>query len=182
MSPRLAVAIIGDGDTAPGATAHALAESLGTLLVDAGFRVVTGGLGGVMEAACRGARQAQAYQPGDTIGILPGHDNSAANAFVDIAIATGLGHARNLVVAHADAVVAVGGGAGTLSELAMAWIWKRLIVALRIDGWSGKLAGTRIDQRRRLPGIDDDCVFAADSADQAVTLVRTRLPQYLAAR
>jgi uncharacterized protein (TIGR00725 family) len=79
--------------------------------------VVTGGLGGVMEAACRGAREAG----GRTIGILPGTERSAANAFVDVAIPTGMGEARNaLVVRSADALIAIGGAYGTLSEIALA--------------------------------------------------------------
>ena len=178
MARRASIAVIGDGDAAPGSTAYQLAESLGEKLVDDGFRVVTGGLGGIMEAACRGARRSRAYQPGDTVGILPGHDGAAANPAVDVAIATGLGHGRNLVVAHADAVVAIGGGAGTLSELAMAWIFGRLIVAFRVAGWSGKLAGTRIDQRARFAGIVDDQVFGADTAEDAVAILLTRLPEY----
>jgi uncharacterized protein (TIGR00725 family) len=80
-------------------------------------RLVCGGLGGVMEAACRGAKGAG----GTTIGILPGSERAAANAFVDVAVPTGLGEARNaLVVRAADAVIAVGGGYGTLSEIALA--------------------------------------------------------------
>ena len=79
--------------------------------------VVSGGLGGAMEAACRGAREAG----GTTLGILPGHDRSDANAHVEIAVATGLGEARNaLVVRAADVLIAVGGGYGTLSEVALA--------------------------------------------------------------
>jgi uncharacterized protein (TIGR00725 family) len=79
--------------------------------------LVCGGLGGAMEAACRGASEAG----GVTVGILPGDDRSAANRFVEVAIPTGLGEARNaLVVRSADALVAVGGGYGTLSEIAFA--------------------------------------------------------------
>jgi uncharacterized protein (TIGR00725 family) len=79
--------------------------------------LVTGGLGGVMEAACKGARGAG----GTTVGILPGTDRSAANPFVDVAIPTGLGEARNaLVVRAADALIAIGGAYGTLSEIAFA--------------------------------------------------------------
>ena len=79
--------------------------------------MVCGGLGGVMEAACRGAKEADAT----TVGILPGTDRSAANRFVDVAIPTGLGEARNaLVVRAADAVIAIGGAYGTLSEIALA--------------------------------------------------------------
>jgi uncharacterized protein (TIGR00725 family) len=146
---RHAIAVIGDGDTAPGALGCRLAEETGQRLVDAGFRVVTGGLGGVMEAACRGARSSPSHVPDSIVGILPGHDASDANPYVDVAVPTGLGHTRNLLVAHADAVVAVGGGAGTLSEMAMAWVFGRLIVAFRIDGWSGKLADTRASTSAR---------------------------------
>jgi uncharacterized protein (TIGR00725 family) len=79
--------------------------------------VVCGGLGGVMEAACRGARS----EGGAAVGILPGLDRGAANRHVSIAIATGLGEARNaLVVRAADALIAVGGAYGTLSEIALA--------------------------------------------------------------
>jgi uncharacterized protein (TIGR00725 family) len=183
MSQRRAtIAVIGDGDAALGSAAWSRAESLGQLLVDADFRVVTGGLGGVMEATCRGARSSKAYRPGDIIGVLPGHDAVDANAYVDVVIPTGLGHGRNLIVAQAEAVVAIGGGAGTLSELAMAWIFGRLIVAYRVDGWSGRLAGTRIDQRVRFAGIADDQLFGVDTAEEVVALLRARLPAYLAAR
>ncbi len=94
-----------------------LAYAVGGALARAGAVVVCGGLGGVMEAACRGAKDAG----GTTVGLLPGPDRSAANAYVDIAVPTGLGEARNaLVVRAADAVVAVGGGWGTMSEIALA--------------------------------------------------------------
>jgi uncharacterized protein (TIGR00725 family) len=83
-----------------------------------------------MEAACRGAKEAR----GTTVGILPGTDRNAANAFVDIAIPTGLGEARNaLVVRAADALVAVGGGYGTLSEIALALKAGKRVVGL--DTW-----------------------------------------------
>jgi uncharacterized protein (TIGR00725 family) len=92
--------------------------------------VVCGGLGGVMEAACRGAKEAG----GLTVGILPGTDRAAANAFVDVAIPSGLGEARNaLVVRAADALIAVGGGYGTLSEIALALKAGKPVVGL--DSW-----------------------------------------------
>jgi hypothetical protein len=90
---------------------------VGRLVAERGAVVVCGGLGGTMEAACRGAKQAG----GTTVGILPGLDRSQANPFVDVALPTGLGEARNvLVVRAADAVIAIGGGYGTLSEIALA--------------------------------------------------------------
>jgi uncharacterized protein (TIGR00725 family) len=113
--------------------------------------------------------------------VLPGHDAGDANPFVDVAVPTGLGHARNQIVAHGDAVLAVGGGAGTLSELALAWIFRRLIVALRTQGWSGRLAGAPVDGRVRFGSIPDDQVFGAASAEEAVAILQARLPAYLAA-
>lgn len=100
---------------------------MGRELGSRGAVLVCGGLGGVMEAACRGAKEAG----GTTIGILPGSDRSAANAHVDFAIPTGLGEARNaLVVRAADALVAVGGGYGTLSEIAFALKAGKRVVGL----------------------------------------------------
>jgi uncharacterized protein (TIGR00725 family) len=92
-----------------------------------GAVLVCGGLGGVMEAACRGAKEAGAT----TVGILPGTDRAAANPFVDVAVPTGLGEGRNaLVVRAADALVAVGGGYGTLSEIALALKAGKRVVGL----------------------------------------------------
>ncbi len=176
------VAVIGDGTASQGSGAWRLAETLGERLVDAGYRVLTGGLGGVMEAASRGATRSAAYAPGVVIGILPGDDPAAANAHVDVSIATGLGHLRNVLIARADAVVAIGGGAGTLSEMALAWMERRLLLAYRVEGWSGRLAGTRVDDRPRFSSIPDDQVFGVDTAEEAVAVLRQRLPQYAAAR
>jgi uncharacterized protein (TIGR00725 family) len=107
---------------------------VGRELGSRGVVVVTGGLGGVMEAACRGAREVG----GTTIGILPGTDRSAANPYVDAAIPTGLGEARNaLVVRTADALIAIGGAYGTLSEIAFALKAGKRVVGLgtwAIDG------------------------------------------------
>jgi hypothetical protein len=103
------------------------AEEVGAGLAALGAVVVTGGLGGVMEAACRGARSRR----GRTLGILPGDDRDAANGWVEIAVATGLGELRNgLVVRASDALVAVGGSHGTLSEVALALKLGRPVVGL----------------------------------------------------
>lgn len=112
---RIHIAVVGAGE----ATVEevAAAERIGAALATGGAVVVCGGLGGVMAAACRGAKSVA----GTTVGILPGRSRSDANDWVDIAIATGLGEARNaIVVRDADAVVAVGGAYGTLSEIALA--------------------------------------------------------------
>lgn len=175
---RPLVAVVGDAVVASGSEKDRLAEDIGRLLVDAECRVLTGGLGGVMEAALRGARASHRYSEGDTVAVLPGHDPREANQFADIVIASGLDHVRNSVVAHADAVIAVGGGAGTMSEICMAWIYRRLVVALRVDGWSGQIADQPVDRRRRYPELPDDRVYGAGDADEAVRLVREMLARY----
>jgi uncharacterized protein (TIGR00725 family) len=125
MSRTPYVAVVGPGEASPDEL-HA-AEEIGAGLAAAGAVVVTGGLGGVMEAACRGARSRR----GRTVGILPGEDRDAANGWVDVAIATGLGELRNGIVVRAvDALVAVGGGHGTLSEVALALKLGRPVVGL----------------------------------------------------
>ncbi len=183
VTPRAPlIAVVGDGTVTPGSVPWLLAEALGEALVQAGYRLLTGGLGGIMEAASAGACRAPAHVPGSVIGLLPGDDPGDANAHVDVAIPTGLGHLRNALVARADAVVAIGGGAGTLSEMALAWIHGRLVLAYRVEGWSGRLAGTRIDERRRFASIPDDQVFGVSGAEEAVAVLRERLPVYERAR
>ncbi len=96
---------------------YALAERVGRELALRGATVVCGGLGGIMEAACKGAKSAK----GQTIGILPGTSRRDANPYVDIPIVTGLGEARNVIVVRSGrAVIAIGGEYGTLSEIAFA--------------------------------------------------------------
>lgn len=110
----------------------ALAQEVGQRLAQAGAVVLTGGRGGVMEAACRGARQAG----GLTIGILPGNDAREANPWVQLPIVTGLGEARNAVLMRtAQAVIAVGGEYGTLSEIAFALKFGKPVVGLY--SWQG---------------------------------------------
>jgi len=128
------VAVVGPSRGEPGALE--VAEAVGRALAERGAVVVCGGLGGAMEAVCRGAKRAG----GTTVGILPGTDRRAANAFVDVAIATGLGEARNAVVVRtADAVIAVAGAYGTLSEIALALAAGKKVVGL--DTWTLATAG-----------------------------------------
>jgi uncharacterized protein (TIGR00725 family) len=126
------VAVIGSG-----AEHEGRAEEVGRLLAERGCTVVTGGLGEVMAAAARGAKAAG----GTTIGVLPGESRAAASPWIDHAVATGTGHARNLaVVASGDAVIAVGGKWGTLAEIGYAHVLGRPVVILE-PGWD--LEGTR---------------------------------------
>ncbi|PAU84242.1 TIGR00725 family protein [Halorubrum salipaludis] len=126
------VSVIG-GSSVPPETA-AVAEELGKRLADRGHTVVCGGLGGVMEAVCRGAASAG----GETIGILPTDRRADANPHVTVPIATGMGHARNaLVVMNGDAAVAIDGGPGTLSEIGMALAHGRAVAGLDTHAVSG---------------------------------------------
>ncbi len=175
---RTCIAVIGDAGARPGSERYELAEALGLGIVDAGHRMVTGGLGGVMEAACKGARSSPSWTDGTTVGLLPGCDPADANPYVDIAIPTGLDHGRNQVVAQSDAVIAVGGGAGTLSEIAFAWVHRRLIIAMRCGGWSERLADERVDDRVRYPALPEDRAFGASSADEALALLGRYLGHY----
>ena len=143
------VAVVGDGDPR-GPDGHRIlewAEEVGQLLARGGAVVVTGGLGGVMRAASQGAVAAG----GETIGILPGADPSEANEYVRVPIATGLGVARNLVVVTAaDAVVAVGGRHGTLSEIGLALRMGRQVVTLaswRLES-DHRMGGPRVHRAR----------------------------------
>lgn len=120
--------VIGAGD--PDHRLEAFAEEVGALLGERGAILICGGLGGVMESACRGAKRVG----GVTVGILPGSDRSGANPHLDVAIATGLGEARNaLVVRASDGLIAIGGGFGTLSEIGLALRIGRPVVGL--DTW-----------------------------------------------
>jgi uncharacterized protein (TIGR00725 family) len=146
------VAVVGSGDPA---TPHAdAADLVGRGLAGRGAIVVTGGLGGVMEAASRGAREAG----GTTVGILPGADRSAANPYVQVAIPTGLGEARNALVARAaDALIAIGGSWGTLSEIALAVRGGKRVVGLR--SWEV-----------RNPDLPSEGILAASGPAEAVEL------------
>ncbi|MBI2176968.1 MAG: TIGR00725 family protein [Candidatus Tectomicrobia bacterium] len=115
------------GDSAPSAETAALAEEVGRLLAREGAVLVCGGLGGVMEAAARGAKSAG----GLTIGILPGYDPASANPHIDLPVCTGMGHARNAVIAAtAGALIALEGSYGTLSEIALGLKLGRRVVGL----------------------------------------------------
>ena len=126
------VSVIG-GSSVPPETA-AVAEELGERLANRGHAVVCGGLGGVMEAVCRGAASAG----GETIGILPTDRRADANPHVTVPIATGLGHARNaLVVLNGDAAIAIDGSHGTLSEIGLALAHGRAVAGIdthEVDG------------------------------------------------
>jgi hypothetical protein len=139
----LQAAVIGDANPPP-EVAQA-AEQLGRRLARLGITVITGGLGGVMEAVSRGARQAG----GLVVGIVPSSRLEEANPWCTVVLPTGLGHARNVLTALAgDLVIALGGGAGTLSEICFAWIHGRPILLWEgSGGWTDRLEGAPLDSR-----------------------------------
>lgn len=157
---RVHVAVSGGGDA--GDAACRLAEEVGRELARRGAVVVTGGLGGAMAAACRGAKA----EDGTTVGILPSGDRSDANRWVDVVVPTGLGEGRNaLLVRAADALIAVAGEFGTLSEIALALKLGRPVVGL--GTW----------QLARDGQLVDAIVVAAtpsEAAERAVTLATER--------
>jgi uncharacterized protein (TIGR00725 family) len=157
---KLLISVIGASEASPEETA--LAEEVGRRLAEKGATIVCGGLTGVMEAACRGAAAAN----GLTIGILPGEDPTKANPYVKVPIVTGLGYARNAIVARTGrAVIAIGGAYGTLSEIAFACQSGIPVVGLKT--W----AFTR-------DGVADESVVRvdspADAVDAALSLAQAR--------
>lgn len=179
------IAVIGDRHCTADESKAEIAYELGKALVDNGYRVLTGGMGGkdkddgIMEFAMKGARESVKYTEGDTIAIIPGFSPEQASRYADIVIPTGLDVYRNCITANADAVIAIGGGAGTLCEMAFAWSLGRLIIAFdNIQGWSSQLAGKPIDHRKRYPKIPDDCVYSADSVSKAIELLNGKINLY----
>jgi uncharacterized protein (TIGR00725 family) len=149
------VAVIGKGT--PDDELTAVAEEVGRRLAEAGAVVVCGGLTGVMEGVARGASVAG----GTVIGIVPGSSQEQANEYCTHVVATGVGHARNLaVVSSGDAVIAIGGEWGTLSEIGLAGVLSRPVVLLR--GW-------RLDHAAGMPSE----VRYAETAADAVALARS---------
>ena len=171
------VAVVGDSNVSHEDERYLLAKKLGKALVNNDYRVMSGGLGGIMQAVSEGARESRNYREGDIIGILPGFDPDEANNCVDIPIATGLNYGRNTIVANSDAIIAIGGGAGTLSEMAHAWAMRRLVIAYKVAGWSGELADRKLDYRIRYPDIEDDRVYGVISEKEAIEILR-KLEQY----
>jgi uncharacterized protein (TIGR00725 family) len=140
MRTRL-VAVVGSGGGLSPEQA-ALAEELGAGLARAGYGIVCGGLGGVMEAVARGAVAARGdgrHPP--VVGLLPGYDAQAANRHVDVVLPTGLGHARNTLVAAAgEVVICVAGAMGALSEMALACKLGRPVLAFPESGGAARIA------------------------------------------
>ena len=155
------IAVIGTGS--PSEEVYEMARQVGAELARRGATVVCGGLGGVMEAVCKGAKS----EGGFTIGVLPGSDPAAANPWVDVPICTGLGHARNVIIVKTGrAVIAVGGAYGTLSEIGHALAEQAPVVGL--STWN--LARDGVAETSIVVAADP-----ADAVDKAMEAARTRM-------
>ncbi len=161
------VGIIGDSMEKP--ELNKIAEELGKRLAEEGISIVTGGREGVMGAASKGAQSVHnRLSSSRVIGILPGTSQEEGNIYIDYAIPTGIGWARNqIVVLSSDIVVAVGGGAGTLSEMAYAWAYNKPIIAFHgVDGWSDKMGDKAIDDKRK------DKILSANNVEEAIKIIK----------
>jgi len=167
------IAVIGNANIDNDVEKQVLSFELGKLIIDSGYILATGGLGGVMEYASKGARASKHYTSNSIIGVLPDYTTENANKYIDIAMPTGLGLARNLIlISIANAVIAVGGGSGTLNEISASWQMNKLIVGLKADGWSEKLCGQALDKRR------DDIIFCADTSTEAIDIINEKIFLY----
>ncbi|MFX1374360.1 MAG: TIGR00725 family protein [Promethearchaeota archaeon] len=144
-----------------------LTYQIGKLLAQNKFIVACGGLSGVMEAVCKGAKS----ENGLTIGVIPHVEKSAANKYVDIVIPCPFSQARNIVVVlTGDICLAISGKAGTLSEICFAWIYQKPIVALStVEGWSSKIANQQLDDRR------NDMIYGVETPLEAILKIKELL-------
>ncbi len=162
MNRQLIISVIGESNARPHIAA--LAEQVGRELGLRGVMIACGGLGGVMEAACRGAKSAG----GTTIGILPGDNPMSANDYIDIPIITGMGYARNSVVAKTGiSVIAVGGAYGTLSEIGHAL--GDGVPVIGLETW--EMTRSREPADSAIIRATD----ASDAAEKAIAAARQRL-------
>ena len=160
---RKMIGIFGAGNVSDADNDWQVALSIGRMLAQRGFIVLTGGLGGVMEAASKGAREAG----GTTVGILPGtRMTTPANSYVDIAVYTGMGEARNVInVKSCDSAVAIGGEYGTLSEIALAL--KGQCPLILFDSWHITPHGRKKQPDWWLAGSPEEAVSMAIALAEA---------------
>jgi len=142
------ILVIGNNDNGCTPESEKLAYDVGSEVAKSNSILITGGLGGVMRAACRGAQESG----GTTVGIIPQDDSSHANEFCDIVIPSGMGLTRDFLNAlSADGVIVIGGGSGTLSEICAAYMHKKPIVALKNSGGiAAKYADGYLDHRKNV--------------------------------
>jgi len=171
--PKQIIAVIGNANIENDIEKQKISFELGRLIIDNGFILATGGFGGVMEYTSKGARKSKSYTENSIIGVLPDYNSDNANKYIDIAIPTGFGLARNLMlISMSNAVIAVGGGSGTLNEISASWQMNKLIIGLQVKGWSKNLCGKPLDERR------NDIIFCAKDAQEAIDLLNSKISYY----
>ena len=162
MKRKYQVGVIGESMT--NETNSEIAREIGQGIARAGARLISGGLGGVMEAASKGAKS----EGGETVGIIMGYDRSKANPYIDTVISTGMHHARNIiVVTSSDAIVAIGGSFGTLSE--MAYAMKFRIPLIVVNGWE-------ISQPHQINDDPEKLIYRCTSSIEALSMLNNILP------
>lgn len=135
----LQIAVIGSGNAK--GKLYKMAEEVGEEIARAGAALICGGLGGVMEASAKGARK----HSGVTVGILPGFEKEEANEYIDIKVVTAMSHARNAIIARsADALIAVDGELGTLSEISLGLKMEKPVIVIKGSGIAGLLKNLRV--------------------------------------
>ena len=144
MNRKPQITLIGDSEATR--EQYKISYAVGKKLADLEVIALTGGRGDVMEAVARGVRE----NKGLCIGILPSENHADGNTYNTVTIPTGIGYSRNSVTVLAGAIViAIGGGAGTLSEMAFAWMYNKPVIAYgKISGWAKQLAGKKLDKRQ----------------------------------
>lgn len=160
---KVQIGVIGYNDDRCTEAAKGIAYSVGKEIALSGSVLICGGLGGVMEAACRGAKEMN----GNTVGIIPQDSFNFANQFCDVVICSGIGFARDFIVASSsDGIIAVGGGIGTLIEMSVGYMIKKKIVAISSSGGVSKIyAGKYLDERKRV------LIESAPDAETAVQAI-----------
>ncbi len=161
------IGVVGSGSGKLNEKIYEIAEKLGYLIAKENFILVCGGLYGIMEQVCKGAKSADGF----TIGFIPSLDKRNANHYVDLIIPTGMGEARNLIlVSTADVIITIAGDSGTLSEIAFAWKMSKPIISLSsTGGWSTKLADKKIDNKRK------DKIYSAQTPEDAIKILKNIL-------
>ena len=159
---KIQIAVVGYNKDKCTEQARILAYEVGKEVARAGAVLVCGGLGGVMESACKGSKENNGF----TIGIIPQDEFSFANGFCDVVICTGIGFARDFIIASsADGIIAIGGGVGTLIEMAAGYMIKKSIVVIAGSGGvADTYAGKYLDERNRVP------ILVAKDARSAVQI------------
>ena len=163
MVRRRQILVIGNNDNGCTPDIEKLAYDMGSKIAKSKSVLITGGLGGVMRAACHGAHDAD----GITVGIIPQNDFSLANEFCDIVIPSGMGLMRDFLNAlSADGVIVIGGGSGTLSEICAAYMYKKPIIALKNSGGTAsKYTDQFLDHRKNVK------IIGVETTDEAIKYV-----------